>query len=72
MLSSDSCTSDGSSECDSDSQLTPAAAGSTVHEEITPDVADGSAELELTSACIEYYTLLHELPEFIVLIVTVV
>ena len=53
MLSSDS-TSDSSGECDCDSQLTPAAAaGSTAHEEITPDVAGGSAELELTSACIE-------------------
>ena len=52
MLSSDS-TSDSSSECDSDSQLTPAAAGSTVHEEITPDVAGGSAEREVTPAYIE-------------------
>ena len=54
MLSSDSCTSDSSSECDSDSQLTPAAAASsTVHEEITPDVAGGSAEREVTPAYIE-------------------
>ena len=53
MLSSDSCTSDRSSECDSDSQLTSAAAGSTVHEEITPDVGGGSAEREVTPACIE-------------------
>ena len=53
MLSSDS-TSNSSSEWDSDSQLTPAAAaGSTVHEEITPDVADGSAEPEVTPAYIE-------------------